>query len=310
MSNIADSLTGLVGNTPLLALNKYAAKKNAQASIIAKIEYFNPLFSVKDRVGIAMIEDAEKKGLLKKGSTIIEPTSGNTGIALAFAAAARGYQAVIVMPDTMSAERRKMIKHLGARVELSDGKEGMAGSIRVARELAQKIPDSFIPSQFDNPANPKAHRETTGREIWRDTDGKVDIFIAGVGSGGTVSGVGRALKEKNPEVRIIAVEPEGSNVLSGGQAGPNGIQGLGAGFVPEVYDPGAVDEVICISDEEAFDEARAVARLEGLPVGISSGAALAAAAQVAARPENRGKMIVALLPDSAERYMSTPLFED
>ncbi len=310
MSNIADSLTGLVGNTPLLALNKYAAKKNAQATIIAKIEYFNPLFSVKDRVGIAMIEDAEKKGLLKKGSTIIEPTSGNTGIALAFAAAARGYQAVIVMPDTMSAERRKMIKHLGARVELSDGKEGMAGSIRVARELAQKIPDSFIPSQFDNPANPKAHRETTGREIWRDTDGKVDIFIAGVGSGGTVSGVGRALKEKNPEVRIIAVEPEGSNVLSGGQAGPNGIQGLGAGFVPEVYDPGAVDEVICISDEEAFDEARAVARLEGLPVGISSGAALAAAAQVAARPENRGKMIVALLPDSAERYMSTPLFED
>ncbi len=310
MSNIADNLTDLVGNTPLLALKKYAAEKKLPASVIAKIEYMNPLFSVKDRVGIAMIEDAERKGLLKEGSTIIEPTSGNTGIALAFAAAARGYRLIIVMPDTMSSERRKMVKHLGARVELSDGKDGMAGAIQRARELAEEIPGSFIPSQFDNPANPKAHMDTTGPEIWRDTDGKVDIFIAGVGSGGTVSGVGRALKEKNPNVRIVAVEPEGSNVLSGGQAGPNGIQGLGAGFVPEVYDPEVVDEVFCVSDEQAFGEARAVARLEGLPVGISSGAALAAAAEIAKRPENRGRMIVVLLPDSAERYMSSPLFED
>lgn len=310
MSNIAENLTGLVGNTPMLALNKYAVAKNAHASIIAKVEYFNPLFSVKDRVGIAMIEDAEKKGILKKGATIIESTSGNTGIALAFAAAARGYKLIIVMPDTMSAERRKMVKHLGARVELTDGKDGMAGAISRARELAEEIPDSFIPSQFDNPANPNVHRDTTGHEIWRDTDGKVDIFIAGVGSGGTVSGVGRALKEKNPAVRIIAVEPEGSNVLSGGAPGPNGIQGLGAGFIPAVYDPDVVDEVVCVSDEQAFEEARAVARLEGLPAGISSGAALAAALQVAKKPENRGKTIVVLLPDSAERYMSTPLFED
>ena len=310
MSNIAEDLTGLVGNTPLVALKKYAAKKNANASIIAKVEYLNPLFSVKDRVGIAMIEDAEKKGNLKKGATIIEPTSGNTGIALAFAAAVRGYQLVIVMPDTMSAERRKMVKHLGARVELSEGKDGMAGAIRRARALAEEIPGSFIPSQFDNPTNPQIHYQTTGQEIWRDTDGKVDIFIAGVGSGGTISGAGRALKEKNPDVRIIAVEPEGSNVLSGGQPGPNGIQGLGAGFVPGVYDPDVVDEVICVSDEDAFGEARAVARLEGLPVGISSGAALAAAVAVAQRTENRGKTIVVLLPDSAERYMSTALFED
>lgn len=310
MSHIAESLTELVGNTPLLALKKYAAEKKASAAIIAKVEYFNPLFSVKDRVGIAMIEDAEKKGALKKGATIIEPTSGNTGIALAFAAAARGYKLIIVMPDTMSAERRKMVAHLGARVELSDGKDGMAGAISRARELAKEIPGSYIPSQFDNPANPKAHHDTTGQEIWRDTDGCVDIFIAGVGSGGTISGVGRALKEKNPAVRIIAVEPEGSNVLSGGQPGPNGIQGLGAGFVPGVYDPDVVDEVICVSDEQAFSEAREVARLEGLPVGISSGAALAAAAEVAGRPENSGKTIVVLLPDSAERYMSTPLFED
>lgn len=310
MSNIAESLTGLIGNTPLLALKRYADKNNAKASIIAKVEYFNPLFSVKDRVGIAMILDAEKKGFLKTGATIIEATSGNTGIALAFAAAACGYQLIIVMPDTMSAERRKMVKHLGARVELSDGKDGMAGAISRARELAKEIPGSFIPSQFDNPANPQIHYETTGQEIWRDTDGKVDVFIAGVGSGGTVSGAGRALKEKNPNVRIIAVEPEGSNVLSGGQPGPNGIQGLGAGFVPGVYDPAVVDEIICVSDEQAYGEARTVALLEGLPVGISSGAALAAAAEVAKRPEYQEKTIVVLLPDSAERYMSTPLFED
>ena len=246
----------------------------------------------------------------KKGSVIIEPTSGNTGIALAFASAVRGYKIIIVMPDTMSIERQKMVKHLGAQVVLSEGKDGMAGAIRKAKELAGEIPGSFIPSQFDNPANPQIHHDTTGQEIWRDTDGKVELFIAGVGSGGTISGVGHALKEKNPAIRIIAVEPAGSNVLSGGQPGPNRIQGIGAGFIPRVYDPGVVDEIMGISDEEAFAEARAVARLEGLPVGISSGAALAAAVKVSQRNENQRKTIVVLLPDSAERYMSTPLFED
>ncbi len=309
MKKIADSLTDLVGNTPMLNLGRYAREKGAKARIIAKLEYANPLFSVKDRVGLAMIEDAEARGLLKKGSVIIEPTSGNTGIALAFAAAARGYGAIIVMPDTMSIERQKMLRHLGAQVVLSDGKLGMEGAISKAKELAEEIRGSYIPGQFDNPANPDAHYRTTGQEIWRDTDGEVDIFIAGVGTGGTLAGVGRALKEKNPDVRIIAVEPGGSNVLSGGKPGPNAIQGLGAGFVPAVYDAEVVDEVIAVSDAKSFDEARLAARLEGLPVGISSGAALAAAAQVAARPENQGKTIVVLLPDAAERYMSTPLFD-
>lgn len=308
MKKIAERLTDLVGNTPLLELNNYNKNKRLKARVIAKLEYFNPAGSVKDRVALAMIEDAEAKGLLKPGATIIEPTSGNTGVGLAFVAAAKGYKLILTMPDTMSLERRNLLKALGAELVLTPSADGMKGAIARAEELKAANPSSLILQQFDNPANPAMHERTTGQEIWRDTDGRVDIFVAGVGTGGTVSGVGAALKANNPKVRIVAVEPEDSPVLSGGKPGPHKIQGIGAGFVPKNYNSAVIDEVLLVSNDDAIRTGRELAKYEGLLVGISSGAAVAAATRLARLPENEGKTIVALLPDTGERYLSTLLY--
>ena len=310
MKKIAKQLTDLVGNTPLLELNNYNKNKGLKARVIAKLEYFNPAGSVKDRVALAMIEDAEAKGLLKPGATIIEPTSGNTGVGLAFVAAAKGYKLILTMPDTMSLERRNLLKALGAELVLTSGADGMKGAIARAEELKAANPGSLILQQFDNPANPAMHERTTGQEIWRDTDGRVDIFVAGVGTGGTVSGVGAALKANNPKVKIVAVEPEDSPVLSGGQPGPHKLQGIGAGFVPSVLNTGIYDEIFTVTTDQAFTTGRLIAHKEGILVGITSGAALYAAAQIAKRPENAGKTVVALLPDSGDRYLSTPMFAE
>lgn len=307
---VYESITDLIGKTPLLKLDHYIADNELGADIYAKLEYFNPAGSVKDRVAFAMIDDAEKSGALKPGSVIIEPTSGNTGIGLAAVAASRGYRAILTMPETMSVERRNLLKAYGAEIVLTDGAKGMKGAIAKAEELAAEIENSFIPSQFTNPANPKAHLASTGPEIWEATDGKVDIFVAGVGTGGTVSGVGGYLKSQNPNVKVVAVEPAGSPVLSKGTAGPHKIQGIGAGFVPDTLDTEIYDEIIPVENEDAFATGRALARREGVLVGISSGAAVWAAAQLARRPENKGKLIVALLPDTGERYLSTPMFSE
>ena len=307
---VYDKITDLIGGTPLLKLNNFIENKGLGADIYAKLEYFNPAGSVKDRIARAMIDDAEQKGVLKPGATIIEPTSGNTGIGLAAVAASRGYKIILTMPETMSVERRNLLKAYGAQIVLTDGAKGMKGAIEKANELAAATPGSFIPSQFENPANPEIHRKTTGPEIWADTDGKVDIFVAGVGTGGTLTGVGEYLKSKNPNVKVVAVEPAGSPVLSKGTAGPHKIQGIGAGFVPNTLNTSVYDEIITIENDEAFETGRALARGEGLLVGISSGAAVAAAAKLAARPENAGKVIVALLPDTGERYLSTPMFAE
>lgn len=308
MAKIYQSITELIGKTPLLALNNYKKHFDLEANILAKLEYFNPAGSVKDRIGLAMIDDAELRGILKPGAVIIEPTSGNTGIGLASVAAARGYRAILTMPETMSVERRNLLKAYGAEVVLTDGSKGMKGAIEKAEELSREISNSFIPSQFTNPANPEAHKKTTGPEIWEDTDGKVDIFVAGVGTGGTVSGIGEYLKSKNPKVQIVAVEPASSPVLTKGEAGPHKIQGIGAGFVPETLNTKVYDEVIAIQNEDSFTYSKAVARTEGFLVGISAGAALAAAVEIAKRPENHGKNIVVLLPDTGDRYLSTELF--
>ena len=310
MSNIYTSADQLIGRTPLMELSQIEKKLGLKARILAKLEYFNPAGSVKDRVAKAMIDDAEEKGLLKPGSVIIEPTSGNTGIGLASVAAARGYRIIIVMPDTMSVERRQLMKAFGAELVLTEGAKGMKGAIAKADELSKEIPNSFVPGQFVNPANPMAHYLTTGPEIFADTDGKVDFFVAGVGTGGTISGVGRYLKEKLPEVKIVAVEPASSAVLSTGVAGAHKIQGIGAGFVPEVLDTKIYDEVIAVANEDAFSTGKLVGKSEGVLVGISSGAAVWAAIELAKRPENEGKSIVVLLPDTGDRYLSTPLFAD
>ncbi len=310
MSNIYTSADQLIGRTPLMELSQIEKKLGLKARILAKLEYFNPAGSVKDRVAKAMIDDAEDKGLLKPGSVIIEPTSGNTGIGLASVAAARGYRIIIVMPDTMSVERRQLMKAFGAELVLTEGAKGMKGAIAKAEELSKEIPNSFVPGQFVNPANPMAHYLTTGPEIFADTDGKVDFFVAGVGTGGTISGVGRYLKEKLPEVKIVAVEPASSAVLSTGAAGAHKIQGIGAGFVPEVLDTKIYDEVIAVANEDAFSTGKLVGKSEGVLVGISSGAAVWAAIELAKRPENEGKSIVVLLPDTGDRYLSTPLFAD
>lgn len=301
-------ITDLIGGTPLLELTNTEANEKLEATLLGKLEYFNPAGSVKDRIAKAMIDDAEAKGLLKPGSVIIEPTSGNTGIGLAAVAAARGYRIIIAMPETMSIERRNLMKAYGAELVLTEGAKGMKGAIEKAKELAEQIPDSFIPSQFTNPANPAVHEKTTGVEIWNDTDGKVDIFVAGVGTGGTISGVGAYLKSRNPDVKVVAVEPKGSPVLSEGVSGPHKIQGIGAGFVPETLNTDIYDEIIPVENEDAFETGRNIARNEGVLVGISSGAAVWAAIQLAKRPENKGKVIVALLPDTGERYLSTPMF--
>lgn len=303
-------LTDLIGSTPLLELSNIEAEQGLEATILAKLEYFNPAGSVKDRIAKAMIDEAEEKGLLKKGSVIIEPTSGNTGIGLASVAAARGYRIIITMPETMSVERRNLMKAYGAELVLTEGSKGMKGAIAKAQELATQIENSFIPSQFTNPANPKVHERTTGVEIWEDTDGKVDIFVAGVGTGGTVSGVGAYLKSKNPNIKVVAVEPAGSPVLSKGVSGAHKIQGIGAGFVPETLNTEIYDEIITVENEDAFATGRKIAREEGALVGISSGAATWAGIQLAKRPENKGKTIVVLLPDTGERYLSTPMFTE
>ena len=310
MGKIYQGMTELIGGTPLLRANNFIREKELPANLLVKLEYFNPAGSVKDRIAKAMIEDAEKRGVLKKGSVIIEPTSGNTGIGLASVAAARGYRAILTMPETMSVERRNLLKAYGAEIVLTDGSKGMKGAIEKAEALAKETPNSFIPSQFTNPVNPAMHKSTTGPEIWDDTDGAVDIFVAGVGTGGTLTGVGEYLKEKKPTVKIVAVEPEDSQVLGKGQAGPHKIQGIGAGFVPDTLNTKIYDEIIPIANEEAFRFGREFARAEGVLVGISSGEALAAAVKLAVRPENKGKTIVALLPDTGERYLSTDLFSE
>lgn len=303
-------ITDLIGGTPLLELTNYEKANELNAKIYAKLEYFNPAGSVKDRIAKAMLDDAEEKGLLKPGAVIIEPTSGNTGIGLASVAASRGYRVILTMPETMSVERRNLLKAYGAELVLTEGTKGMPGAIAKAKELAEQTPNSYIPSQFTNPANPAVHLKTTGPEIWADTDGKVDIFVAGVGTGGTLSGVGAYLKSQNPNVKVVAVEPATSPVLSGGKAGPHKIQGIGAGFVPDTLNTDIYDEILPVQNEDAFATGRALARSEGVLVGISSGAAVFAAAQLAKRPENAGKVIVALLPDTGERYLSTPMFAD
>ena len=310
MSNIYKGTLGLIGNTPLVEAVNFEEELSLEATVLVKLEYFNPAGSVKDRIAKAMIEDAEQKGLLKKGSVIIEPTSGNTGIGLASIAAAKGYRIIITMPETMSVERRNILKAYGAELVLTEGAKGMKGAIAKAEELSKEIPGSFIPGQFVNPANPAIHKATTGPEIWNDTDGNVDIFVAGVGTGGTLTGVGEFLKEKNPDVKIVAVEPESSPVLSEGKAGAHKIQGIGAGFVPDVLNTSVYDEIIKVANEDAFAAAKLLVKKEGISVGISSGAALHAAAELAKRPENKGKVIVALLPDSGDRYYSTPLFTE
>ena len=309
MERIAKKLTDLIGNTPLLELENFNREHNTKATIIGKLEYFNPGGSVKDRIGYAMIEDAEKKGLLTKESIIIEPTSGNTGIALAYIAAAKGYRLILTMPETMSIERRNLLKALGAELVLTPGPEGMRGAIKKADELHASQANSFLPQQFKNPANPEIHRTTTAEEIWRDSDGKVDIFVSGVGTGGTITGIGEVLKKRNPNVKIVAVEPFDSQVIAGGKSGPHKIQGIGAGFVPEILNTTLIDEIIPVNNEDAFATSRKLARTEGLIVGISSGAATWAALQLALREENRGKRIIVILPDTGERYLSTPLFQ-
>lgn len=307
---IYEQITDLIGKTPLVRLKNYSAARALNATILAKVEFFNPAGSAKDRIAKAMFDDAENKGLLKKGSVIIEPTSGNTGIGLASVAAARGYRVILTMPETMSVERRNLLKAYGAQIVLTEGSKGMTGAIEKANELASSTPGSFIPSQFTNPANPEAHRQATGPEIWQDTDGNVDIFVAGVGTGGTITGVGEYLKAQNPSVRVVAVEPAGSPVLSGGKAGPHGLQGIGAGFIPEALNTAVYDEIITVKNEDAYATGKAIAREEGMLVGISSGAAVLAATELARRPENKDKTIVVLLPDTGERYLSTPMFED
>lgn len=308
MTKIAKKLTELIGNTPLLELDAFSQKRNLETPIIVKVEFFNPGGSVKDRVALAMIEDAERSGKLRPGATIIEPTSGNTGVGLALVSAVKGYKLILTMPETMSVERRNLVKAYGATVKLTPGKDGMAGAIRAAEELRDATPGAVILQQFENPSNPQRHYETTGVEIWNQTDGKVDIFVAGVGTGGTVSGIGKRLKENNPTVQIVAVEPASSPVLSGGKSGPHKIQGIGAGFVPKTYNPDVIDEVLQVENDDAIRTGRELAAEEGLLVGISSGAAVYAATQLAKRPENKGKRIVALLPDTGERYLSTVLY--
>ena len=307
---IYSSITDTVGDTPLVRLDKLAKEKGVVANILAKLEFFNPIASVKDRIGVAMIDSLETQGKISPGKTVlIEPTSGNTGIALAFAAAAKGYRLILTMPETMSVERRKMLALLGAELVLTEGAKGMKGAIAKAEELAASLPDAVIPQQFENPANPEIHRKTTAEEIWNDTDGNVDIFVAGIGTGGTITGVGQVLKSRKPDIRVVAVEPTDSPILSGGTPGPHKIQGIGAGFAPKILDTSIYDEVVTVSNDDAFQQARLVARLEGVPVGISSGAALTAAIEVGRRPENAGKNIVVIIPSFAERYLSTALFE-
>jgi cysteine synthase A len=308
MTKIYKKITDLIGNTPLVELSKYSAFRGLETPIIAKVESFNPGGSIKDRIGLAMIEDAEKKGLLKPGATIIEPTSGNTGVGLALASAVKGYKLILTMPETMSVERRNLVKAYGAQVKLTNGRDGMPGAIKAANELKDTIPGSIILGQFDNPANPQRHYETTGPEIWKDTDGKIDIFVAGVGTGGTISGIGKFLKEKNANIKIIAVEPSTSPVLNGGKSGPHKIQGIGAGFIPKTYNANYVDQVFDVNNDAAILAGRQLAQQEGLLVGISSGAAAYAATEIAKLPENKGKTIVALLPDTGERYLSTVLY--
>ena len=310
MEKVAKNILELVGNTPLMELGRFSREKGLSSPLVAKLEYFNPAGSVKDRVALSLVEDAERRGVLGQGGTIIEPTSGNTGIGLAMVATVRGYRLILTMPETMSVERRKLLKALGAEIVLTPGAEGMPGAIAEAERLKESISGAVILQQFENPANVEAHRRTTAQEIWRDADGKIDIFVACVGTGGTVTGIGGVLKEKNPSVRIVAVEPESSPVLSGGKPGAHKIQGIGAGFVPKIYDSSVVDEVVAVEDADAFQASRDLARTEGVLVGISSGAALHAAAEMALRPENAGKRVVVLLPDTGERYLSTDLFAD